>query len=327
MAKGRALVTGAGGFIGSHLVERLVRDGYRVRVLLRYTSRADLGDLRCADREVRDAIEVMYGNVEDPGVTRTAVAGCDTVFHLAALVGIPYSYEAPQQYVQTNLVGTLNVLEAARFSGTRRLICVSTSEVYGTARYTPIDERHPLQAQSPYAASKIGAEKLAQSYALSFALPVTILRPFNTYGPRQSARAVIPTIITQMLSGDEIRLGALEPVRDFNFVMDTVAGMIAAAEANTQPGDVFNLGSGLGVSIGDVVARCQTLAGVDRRVTVESARVRPGTSEVMQLVCDATRAHTELGWRPKMTLDDGLRLTIEWIRAYSERYRPGEYAR
>jgi len=325
VTRGRALVTGAGGFIGSHLVERLVRDGWEVRALVRYTSRAGLGDLDHLTTDVRSAIEIVHGNVEDPGAMRTVVAGCRTVFHLAALIGIPYSYTAPEQYVATNVLGTLNVLEASR-TGVDRVVSVSTSEVYGTARYTPIDENHPLQAQSPYAATKIGAEKLAQSYGLAFAMPVTIVRPFNTYGPRQSARAVIPTIISQMLARDEIRLGSLTPVRDFNFVGDTVAGMIAAADAETTPGDVFNIGSGLGVTIRDVVTRCLTLAGLERRVTADAARVRPDASEVFELVCDAARARNALAWRPKYTLDDGLRQTIDWIRAHPERYRPDEYA-
>ena len=325
MPKGRALVTGAGGFIGSHLVERLVRDGWEVRALVRYTSRAGLGDLEHVAGDVRGAVEIVHGNVEDPGAMRTVVAGCRTVFHLAALIGIPYSYTAPEQYVATNVVGTLNVLEASR-TGVDRVIVVSTSEVYGTARYTPIDENHPLQAQSPYAATKIGAEKLAQSYGLSFAMPVTVVRPFNTYGPRQSARAVIPTIISQMLARDEIRLGSLTPVRDFNFVGDTVAGMIAAAETETAPGDVFNIGSGLGVTIRDVVTRCLALAGLERRVSADAARVRPDASEVFELVCDASRARTTLAWRPKYSLDDGLRQTIDWIRAHPARYRPDEYA-
>jgi UDP-glucose 4-epimerase len=326
VSKGRALVTGAGGFIGSHLVERLVQDGYEVRALLRYTSGAARGNLVHARPDVVAAVEVVLGNVEDAAATAAAVRGCAAVFHLAALVGIPYSYAAPQQYVATNVVGTLNVLDAARAHGVGRTVCVSTSEAYGTARYTPIDEEHPLQAQSPYAATKIGAEKLAQSYALSFGTPVVVVRPFNTYGPRQSARAVIPTIISQMLAGDEIRLGALTPVRDFNFVADTVAGLVAAAEADLAPGEVLNLGTGQGVTIGDTAARCLALAGLERRVTADADRVRPAASEVLALVADATRARDRLGWAPKHSLDDGLRATIDWIRRHPDAYRPREYA-
>lgn len=325
-ARGRALVTGAGGFIGSHLAEHLVRRGYAVRALVRYTSRADLGNLVHLPADVRREIELVHGNVEDPVLTASAGRECATIFHLAALIGIPYSYAAPQQYVATNVVGTLNVLEAARAGGTARVVCVSTSEVYGTARYTPIDEDHPLQAQSPYAASKIGAEKLAQSYGLSFALPVTVVRPFNTYGPRQSARAVIPAIVSQMLTAEEIRLGSLTPVRDFNFVEDTVTGMIAAAEADVMPGETFNLGSGQGVSIGEAVERCLRLAGLERRVVFVAERARPERSEVLELIADASRARARLGWQPKHALDEGLRATIEWVRAHPELYRPSEYA-
>jgi UDP-glucose 4-epimerase len=326
VASGRALVTGAGGFIASHLVERLVRDGVAVRALVRYTSHATTGNLVHLPAEVRREVEVVRANVEDPGATLAAVRGCDTVYHLAALIGIPYSYAAPQQYVATNVGGTLNVLEAARAAGPRRTVVVSTSEVYGSARYTPIDEAHPLQAQSPYAATKIGAEKLAQSYGLAFGLPVVVVRPFNTYGPRQSARAVIPAIVSQMLAGDTIRLGALTPVRDFTFVADTVGGLMAAAAADTAPGDVFNLGTGRGVSIGQVAERCLALSGLARRIVADPQRLRPEPSEVVELIADASRAAAVLGWRPKHTLEDGLRATIAWIREHPDRYRPSEYA-
>jgi len=326
MPEGRALVTGAGGFIGSHLVERLVRDGYQVRALLRYTSRRARGDLDHLPPDVMESVECVHGNIEDPMATAAAVRGCSTVLHLAALIGIPYSYAAPQQYVATNVVGTLNLLEAARAEGVGRVVCVSTSEVYGSARYTPIDEEHPLQAQSPYAATKIGAEKLGQSYGLSFGLPVTVVRPFNTYGPRQSARAVIPTIIAQVLAGREIRLGSLEPVRDFTFVSDTVAGLVAAAAADTPPGDVFNIGSGVAVSIRELVELIQGLCGTALPVVSDEARVRPDQSEVRELRCDGKRARTVLGWQPTWTLADGLRETIGWIREHADRYRPSEYA-
>jgi UDP-glucose 4-epimerase len=320
-------VTGAGGFIGSHLVEALVRRGVAVRALLRYTSGAALGNVSELDDDVRAEVEVVHGNLEDPFRTRTAAAGCDVVFHLGALIGIPYSYQAPQQYVMTNVVGTLHVLEACRAEDVPRVVCVSTSEVYGTAQYTPIDEAHPLRGQSPYAASKIAAEKLAESYALSFELPVTIVRPFNAYGPRQTARGVIPTIISQMLTSDEIRLGTLDPVRDFNFVADTVAGFIAAAEADAAPGEVFNIGTGFAVSIEETVNRCLQLAGLRRHVTCEAERLRPGRSEVLELRSDSRRARERLGWAPRYSLDEGLAITIEWIGKHLARYRPAEYAR
>jgi UDP-glucose 4-epimerase len=326
MAEGRALVTGAGGFIGSHLVERLVRDGWQVRALLRYGSRADIGNLRDVPAEVLAEVERVHLDVEDPGAVLGAVRGCTTVFHLAALIGIPYSYAAPQQYVATNVVGTLNVLEAARASAGTKVVCVSTSEVYGTARYTPIDEGHPLQAQSPYAATKIGAEKLAQSYGLSFALPVVVVRPFNTYGPRQSARAVIPTIIAQALWAREIRLGAVSPLRDFNFVEDTAAGMVAAAAGATRPGDVLNIGSGLSVTIGEVAERIQKLCGTSLPIVTDERRVRPAASEVLELRCDSGRARAELGWQPRVSLDEGLAATVAWMRRHADEFRPGEYA-
>lgn len=326
MAKGRALVTGAGGFIGSHLVERLVRDGWQVRALLRYGSRADIGNLADVPGDVLKDVERVHLDVEDPGAVLTAVRGCSHVFHLAALIGIPYSYVAPQQYVATNVMGTLNVLEAARTSEGPKVVCVSTSEVYGSARYTPIDEQHPLQAQSPYAASKIGAEKLAQSYGLSFELPVVVVRPFNTYGPRQSARAVIPTMIAQALWAKEIRLGAVSPLRDFNFVEDTAAGMVAAGEAATRPGDVFNLGSGVAVTIGETAERIQKLCGTSLPIVIDERRVRPAGSEVRELRCDASRARAEWGWRTRVSLDEGLAATTEWMRRHAQDFRPAEYA-
>jgi UDP-glucose 4-epimerase len=326
MAEGRALVTGAGGFIGSHLVERLVHEGWQVRALLRYGSRADIGNLRDVPGEVLKDVERVHLDVEDPGAVLTAVRGCSTVFHLAALIGIPYSYVAPQQYVATNVVGTLNVLEAARACPGTKVVCVSTSEVYGSACYTPIDEQHPLQAQSPYAATKIGAEKLAQSYGLSFELPVVVVRPFNTYGPRQSARAVIPTIIAQALWAREIRLGAVSPLRDFNFVEDTAAGMLAAAVAATRPGDVLNIGSGVAVTIGEVAERIQKLCGTSLPIVTDERRVRPSASEVRELRCDAGRARAELGWQPRVALDEGLAATIDWMRGHAAEFRPAEYA-
>lgn len=327
MAKVRhVLVTGAGGFIGSHLVEKLVASGMAVRVFVRYTAGRSIGNLRYADEEMLKHVEWIWGNLEDPYGVAQAVIGCDVVFHLGALVGIPYSYQAPQQYVMTNVLGTLNVLEACRTSGVARLVYVSSSEVYGSAVYTPIDEHHPLQGQSPYAASKIAAEKLAQSYAMSFDLPVSIVRPFNTFGPRQSARAVIPTIIAQVLRGPEVRLGSLWPVRDFTFVADTVDGLLAVARAHMRHGEVFNIGSGFGVSIEEVLRRVMEGSGVEVQIADEKERVRPERSEVKELVCDCTKARAVLGWQPVHTLDDGLRRTIDWVRAHPDAFRPSEYA-
>src|SRR5687767_2003878 len=305
MSRGRALVTGAGGFIGSHLVERLVHDGWEVRALVRYTSRGTAGWLDTAPPQVRSAVEIVHGNIEDPSGMGGVIRGAAVVFHLAALIGIPYSYVAPEQYVATNVTGTLNVLEAARAGGTERVVCVSTSEVYGTARYTPIDEDHPLQAQSPYSATKIGAEKLAQSYALSFEMPVCVVRPFNTFGPRQSMRAVIPTIVVQSLTQQEIRLGALDPIRDFTFVTDTVAGMLAAATARVDAGSVFNIGGGEAVTIGRLVELVQELCGTSLPVVSDAVRMRPKDSEVRELRCDASRARRLLGWAPHHTLKSG----------------------
>jgi UDP-glucose 4-epimerase len=326
MSRGRALVTGAGGFIGSHLVERLVHDGWEVRALVRYTSRGTAGWLDAAPPEIRSAVEIVHGNVEDPGGMLAAVHGAAVVFHLAALIGIPYSYVAPEQYVATNVTGTLNVLEAARAHRTDRVVCVSTSEVYGTARYTPIDEDHPLQAQSPYSATKIGAEKLAQSYALSFGMPVCVVRPFNAFGPRQSMRAVIPTVVVQSLTQHEIRLGALDPIRDFTFVTDTVAGMVAAATARVDAGSVFNVGGGEAVTIGRLVELVQEICGTSLPLVTDAARIRPKDSEVRELRCDAARARRLLGWEPGQSLEQGLRETVEWIRANLERFRPTVYA-
>lgn len=322
----RVLVTGAGGFIGSHLTEALVQAGARTRALVHYNSRGDWGLLNQLDRDVRDAVEVVLGDVRDRTGVRKAVEGCEVVFHLAALITIPYSYHAPQSYVETNVIGTLNVLEACRDCGVARLVHTSTSEVYGTAQYTPIDERHPLHAQSPYAATKIGADQLAYSYFASFGTPVVIVRPFNTFGPRQSARAVIPTIIMQALAGGEIKLGSTSPVRDFLFVADTARGFMAAAEADNVCGEVINLGTGRGVTVAGVVEMVG--ARLDRKLTVRPAdeRQRPEKSEVYELVCSAAKAAERMGWRPEVGLDEGLARTIAWIDAHRDHYRPERYA-
>lgn len=319
------LVTGAGGFIGSHLTEELLRRGARVRAMVHYNGAGRWGWLDEADPALMRRCEVVAGDVTDPFFVREAVAGRRTVFHLAALIAIPYSYRAPASYVQTNVVGTLNVLEACRAAKVRKLVHTSTSEVYGTARYVPIDEDHPLQGQSPYSASKIGADQLAESFHRSFGLPVAIARPFNTYGPRQSARAVLPTILSQLLSGaGTLRLGSLSPVRDFNFVSDTVAGFLAVAASAKTVGRVVNIGSGRGVTVGRAVELAQAAAGRRARVVEERARVRPAGSEVLRLVC-GNAAIRRLGWRPRVDLAEGLRLTAQWLRPRAAGYKSHLY--
>jgi dTDP-glucose 4,6-dehydratase len=322
----RTVVTGAGGFIGSHLVEELVREGANVTAFIRYNSRGDAGNLRYADPELRRAVTHYYGELRDPQAVRTAMEGADAVFHLGALIGIPYSYAHPHDVVQTNVLGTLNVLSAARELGTPRVVHTSTSEVYGTALYAPIDEKHPLQGQSPYSASKIGADKLAESYHLSYGLPVVTVRPFNTYGPRQSARAVIPTVIAQMLTRDRIRLGALTPLRDFNYVGDTVAGFLAAASSDRTIGEVVNLGSGREVSIGEVVDLIRELVGRDVTVETDEERLRPPGSEVERLLADNRKAGELMGWQPRVPLEKGLGETISWIREHLDLFQVERYA-
>lgn len=318
------LVTGAAGFIGSHLVERLLAEGARVRAFVHYNARSHWGHLEALGAPA--GLEIFPGDIADPASVRRATEGCDTVFHLAALIAIPYSYVAPHSYVQTNVVGTLNVLEAARHVGVRRVVHTSTSETYGTARYVPIDEAHPLQGQSPYSASKIGADKLAESYFLSFGVPVATIRPFNTYGPRQSARAVIPTVISQILAGRQtLRLGSLSPVRDFNYVADTVDGFLAIADAEAAPGEVINIGSGLGVTIGETVDLIQELIGSSVEVITDEQRVRPEASEVMRLVCGNDKARRLTGWQPRHSLREGLARTIDYIRGHMDEYKPGVY--
>jgi len=320
----RVLVTGAGGFIGSHLAERLTELGARTRALVRYTSNGNWGWLDSSQR--KGDMEVMLGDIRDRDSVREAMRGIDEVFHLAALIAILYSYHAPDSYVQTNVVGTLNVLQTARDVGAERVVHTSTSEVYGTARYVPIDEKHPLQGQSPYSASKIGADKMAEAFHLSFGLPVVTVRPFNTYGPRQSARAVIPTIVTQCLAGQRtIRLGNLEPTRDLSHVADTVEGFLAAANSQQAVGQVLNLGNGKEISIGDLARRIAQLAGADIAIECDEQRMRPAGSEVERLLADNGQMKALTGWQPRMTLDEGLRGTIEWIRENMGRFRVGTY--
>ena len=322
---GTALVTGAAGFIGSHLVEALLRRGVAVRAFVRYTSHGGAGFLDELPAELREGLEIVHGDIRDSRAVREAVAGCTTVFHLAALIGIPYSYRAPRSYIEVNVGGTLNVLEAARDLDVGKTLVTSTSEVYGTAVYTPIDEKHPLQGQSPYAASKIGADFLAESYHRSFELPVVIVRPFNTFGPRQSTRAVIPTILTQALTSDRLRLGSLDPVRDLLFVEDTAAGFLALAEAGEANGSATQLATGVGVSIGEIVERARRLVGKELPVQEDSIRVRPQKSEVMKLLGCADRAKASTGWRPEVDLDQGLQRTLDWLRGNLHRYELGAY--
>ncbi|HEX4966696.1 MAG TPA: GDP-mannose 4,6-dehydratase [Thermoanaerobaculia bacterium] len=318
----RVLVTGGCGFIGSHLVEALLAQGAQVAVLGRYNSRSDAGFLQSLDHP---ALSVRLGDVADPWFVRSMAEGVDTIFHLAALIGIPYSYAAPSQYVETNVKGTLAVLEAARREGVRRVIHTSTSETYGTAQYTPIDERHPLVAQSPYSATKIAADKLAESYHLSFGLPVVTLRPFNTFGPRQSLRAVIPSLMAQALYADEIDAGALDPVRDMNYVADTVAGFLGAAAAEGVEGNVYNVGSGQGLSIAEIVDRVQQVAGVEKPVRRVEERVRPAKSEVGRLVCDYSRAAAAFQYAPATPLTAGLEKLRDHLRAHPPAHRTDLY--
>jgi dTDP-glucose 4,6-dehydratase len=318
-------VTGAGGFIGSHLTEALVIAGATTTAMVRYNSGSLIGNLAFSD--ARKEMRVVSGAIEDSDFVYGVIKGQDIVFHLAALIAIPYSYEAPRTYVRTNIEGTLNVLEAARRYDVARVVHTSTSEVYGTALRTPIDENHPLQGQSPYSASKIAADKLAESYYRSFATPVTTLRPFNTFGPRQSARAFIPTIISQALERDEIRLGSLTPERDMTFVSDTVAGFMAAAAAPGIEGSTINLGTGNTYSVGWFANRILGLMDVDKPLVQEDERLRPASSEVMKLVSDNTRARDTMGWSPKVSLDDGLRRTIEFVRKHPLFYQTDRYVR
>ena len=317
------LVTGAGGFIGSHLTERLVTLGARVRALVRYNSSNAWGWLDHSP--VKQNIEVMLGDICDPECMWQAIQGVDMVFHLAALIAIPYSYQAPRAYVRTNVEGTLNVLQAARDAAVSLVMQTSTSEVYGTARYVPIDEAHPLQGQSPYAASKIGADKLAEAFYLSFGLPVAVIRPFNTFGPRQSARAVIPTIITQALTQPEVHLGNLAPTRDLNYVADTVEGFIRIAECPAAIGQVINIGSGQEISIGDLTHTILKLVGREKPIICDEQRVRPKQSEVERLCADNRKAQALLGWQSLQTLHAGLTKTIAWVEENLVRYRPGTY--
>ena len=321
----RVLVTGAGGFIGSHLVERLVRNGGKVRAFVHYNARNDWGNLELVERSVLEHVEIVSGDIADPFSVRRAARGVQTIYHLSSLIAIPYSYVAPQSYVNTNVLGAVNVLQAARDEGVPQVIHTSTSECYGTAQYVPIDERHPVQGQSPYSASKIGADMVAESYWRSFALSVTIVRPFNTFGPRQSARAVIPTIITQALAGGPIKLGSLAPTRDMNYVANTVDGFVAAASHQTTAGEVINIGSGREISIGDLAHMIVGLVGSRSEVVEDEQRIRPVNSEVERLLCDNAKAARLLGWSPRISLEEGLEHTIDWIARHRDRFKSDLY--
>jgi dTDP-glucose 4,6-dehydratase len=321
----KVLVTGAGGFIGSHLVESLVARGANVRAFVRYNSRGDAGLLRELDTKTLRQVEIIGGDLRDEDAVRKAVQGQQLVFHLGALISIPYSYYHPVEVASTNINGTLNVLQACRDYRVERLVHTSTSEVYGTAKHVPIDETHPLQGQSPYSASKIGADKLAESYYCAYGLPVITVRPFNTYGPRQSARAVIPTIITQALACDSIKLGNLTATRDFTYISDTVAGFLKAASSEKGLGQTLNLGTGQEVQIGKLAELVIKLVNRKVNIEVEDQRLRPEKSEVLRLLSNNTLAREVLGWKPEVDLEQGLKQTIQWISEHLEYYRIGKY--
>lgn len=328
----KVLVTGADGFIGSHLTEELVRRGYKVRAFVLYNSFNSWGWLDQSPKEIQDAIEVFSGDIRDPHGVKNAMAGCDAVLHLAALIAIPYSYHSPDTYVDTNIKGTLNVVQAARELGISKVVHTSTSEVYGTAKFVPITEDHPLQGQSPYSASKIGADQIALSFYSSFQTPVSVIRPFNTYGPRQSARAVIPTVITQIQAGyKQIKLGSLHPTRDFNYVMDTVRGFISVMESDNSIGEVINIGSNYEISIGQTVEMIADLIGANIEILSDADRLRPEKSEVERLWADNSKAESLVGWTPEFAGLEGFRKglteTIEWFSKADnlKQYKIGMY--
>ncbi len=322
----KVLVTGADGFIGSHLVESLMEKGYEVKAFVYYNSFGKWGWLDTLPKEKQKEIEIFAGDIRDPNGVRTAMKGAAQVFHLAALIAIPFSYHSPDSYVDTNIKGTLNVLQAARDLGTEKIMITSTSEVYGTARYVPIDEKHPFQGQSPYSATKIGADRLAESFYRSFQLPVSIVRPFNTFGPRQSARAVIPTIISQLLAGkEEIKLGALSPTRDFNYVKDTAAGFIAIAESGNTIGQEIQIASQREISIGDLAETIIRQINPDARIVCDGQRLRPDKSEVDRLLGSNAKIKELTDWKQQYTFEQGIAATIEWMRRNMEYYKADIY--
>jgi len=322
----KILVTGAEGFIGSHLTELLVKEGYDVRAMVQYNSFNNWGWIDTFDKEVKDSLDIFLGDVRDPNGVRMAMKDVDAVFHLAALIAIPYSYHSPDMYVDTNIKGTLNILQAARDLNTERVLVTSTSEVYGTAQYVPIDEKHPYQGQSPYSATKIGADRLAESFYRSFDLPVSIVRPFNTYGPRQSARAVIPTIITQLLSGmKEIKLGSLEPTRDFNYVKDTARGFLEIYRSNKTIGQEINIATQREISIGELAEELIRQIAPDAKIVCDAQRVRPEKSEVERLLGCNEKIKALTDWRPQYTFEEGLAETIAFFRENLDKYKADIY--
>tara|TARA_B100000780_G_C21111735_1_gene449306 strand:+ start:77 stop:1066 length:990 start_codon:yes stop_codon:yes gene_type:complete len=318
-------VSGAGGFIGSHLCSHLINAGANVTAMLHYNSRSDWSNLEYLDNEIKSSIKVVKGNIEDSSFLDTHTKGQDVIFHLAALIGIPYSYEAPLSYVKTNIEGTVNILESARKNNTELVINTSTSETYGSALYTPIDELHPLQGQSPYSASKISADKLAESYYNSFKLPVMTVRPFNTYGPRQSSRAVIPTIISQLLTQDKLTLGDLSPVRDFTYVDDTARGFICAAENHEHIGEVINLGYGKAATIGETAQIIMDIMNIKKEIISDNSRIRPKDSEVLHLISDNKKASDLLNWQPSTDLNSGLEKTIDFVSQNLHLFKTNSY--
>lgn len=325
----KVLITGADGFIGSHLTEKLLSLGCKLNVFVRYDKGIKSEFIDSLPEELKNNITVIAGDIRDPDALRHAAKDVDVIFHLAAIVSIPYSYINPREVVETNIVGTMNVLIAGRENNVEKIVHTSTSEVYGTAQYVPIDEKHPLQGQSPYSASKIGADKIVESFYRSFDTPVATIRPFNQYGPRQSARAVIPTIITQALSGGTIRMGSLTPTRDFTFVLDTIDAFIKIAESPSTVGEVINIGSGTEISIGDLAKKIISIVNKNEKKDVsiisEDTRKRPEKSEVNRLLADTTKAKKLIGWKPKVSLDEGLKLTTDWISKSLGKYSPGKY--
>ena len=322
----KVLVTGAGGFIGSHLTEELVTLGYEVMAFVHYNSQNSWGWLDTLPKDIKDNIEIFSGDIRDSYGVRTAMKGCNAVFHLAALIAIPFSYHSPESYVDTNIKGTLNILQAAKELNTERVLVTSTSEVYGTAKYVPIDENHPFQGQSPYSATKIGADRLVESFYRSFSLPVTIVRPFNTFGPRQSARAVIPTIITQLISGqEEIKLGALSPTRDFNYVKDTVNGFIEIYKSQKTVGEEINIATQREISIGELANELIRQINPNARVVCDEQRVRPGKSEVNRLLGSNRKIMELTDWQPKYTFEEGIAETIGFLRNNQNKYKADIY--
>ena len=320
----KVLITGAAGFIGSHLTELLVKQGFNVKAFVRYNSKNNWGWLE--DSEVKDEVEVLTGDIRDYDSVYDAVKGCGVVFHLAALIGIPYSYVSPKAYIETNITGTYNILQAAREMSVQQLLVTSTSETYGTAQYIPIDENHPLVGQSPYSASKISADQLAISYFRSFNLPVKIVRPFNTYGPRQSARAIIPTIITQLLSGKtSLKLGNLTPTRDLTFVKDTCKGFVKIFNSDKLYGETTNIGMKNEISVGDLANKIADILGIKLNIETDNKRVRPEMSEVERLFCDNAKLVKNTSWKPDYTIDSGLKETIEWLKDNLQHYKPDIY--